>query len=340
MTRRIRYPRGLTRDAKGWRVTVGIGGGKIKRQRFPPTLTLDEAKGKLDEAQTKWKAGRRGTHAGTLDADITRYLRDYCTGRPHHDERQRHLKLWLAQLGKDEHGDDRLRADITKDDVSRVLHDWRLTLEPETCNKRRTALLALYHALDGKGASNPVRDVPKFRVPAPLPRGLPYPKIRKALALVPKGKTKLRLTVLAYTGIRAGQLMRLTPDAYDARNHALLVPGTEKGRGTKPYVLPLSARAEEALKAFAKAEAWGTFTYAPMARMWKTAAMKAGLSASVVPYDLRHSFATAIYRATGDIQATRTLLGHSSLRVTERYMLAAVPMRSRAAIRAFARAGG
>lgn len=333
---RPKFPRGLTRDAKGWRVTVGIGAGKVHRQRLKPsTLTLDEATGKLLEIRKRWKADRKGPARGTFGADVTRYLRDYCLGRPHHDERQRHLQLWTDALGEDTY-----RHTITKDDVSRVLHEWRQTLEPETCNKRRTALLALFHALDGKGASNPVRDVPKFRVPAPLPRGIRYSKIRKALALVPKGKTKLRLAVMAYTGIRAGQLMRLTPDAYDARAHALLVPGTEKGRGTKPYVLPLSARAEEALKAFAKGDAWGSFTTAPMARMWKAAAVKAGLPASVVPYDLRHSFATAIYQATGDIQATRTLLGHSSLRVTERYMLAAVPRRSRAAVRAVARIGG
>jgi hypothetical protein len=33
--------------------------------------------------------------------------------------------------------------------------------------------------LDGKAAPNPVRDVPKFREPDPLPKGIPYPIVRK-----------------------------------------------------------------------------------------------------------------------------------------------------------------
>jgi len=325
-----RLPRGLTRDAKGWRVTVGLGGGRVQRQRFPPTLSREDAEGKLADARKKWRSARGGAGVGSLTADISRYLTDHCTGRPHHDERQRHLELWETALGADT-----LRATIRTDDVARVLNGWRAGgLAADTCNKRRTALLALFHALDGRSGSNPVRDVPKFRPPDALPRGLSYSRIRAALDFLPICKTRARLEVLAYTGIRAGQLMKLTPDAWDHRRHVLTVPGTTKGRGTKPYVVPLMIQARDALKSLDALDAWGPFTWAPMARMWKAAAIKAKLPAHVRPYDLRHSFGTAIYQATGDLQAARKLLGHSSLRVTERYTLAAVPERQRSAIHA------
>jgi len=52
-----------------------------------------------------------------------------------------------------------------------------------------------------------------------------------------------------------------------------------------------------------------------------------------VPYDLRHSFGTAIYRATGDLKITKELMGHSAIRMTERYTLAAVPQRRTAAMK-------
>jgi integrase len=330
--RKPKYPRGLTRDRKGWRITVGIGAGKVHRERRAPMLSFDDAKTALADVRKQWTAGRKGPTKGTLGADVTRYLRDYCTGRPHHDERKRHLDLWTDALGEDTP-----RHSITKDDVARVLHEWRLTLAADTCNKRRTALLALYHALDGRGASNPVREIPKFRAPDALPRGLDYALIERALKKLPSCKTRARLAVLAYTGIRAGQLMKLTPDDWDDQQHVLTVPGTAKGRGTKPYVVPLSERARLALKAFDRLDAWGAFTWAPMARMWKAAAAKAKLPAGTRPYDLRHSFGTAIYKATGDIQAARKLLGHSSLRVTERYTLAAVPAQQLAAVAAFDR---
>jgi hypothetical protein len=159
-----------------------------------------------------------------------------------------------------------------------VLHGWRAAgLAAETCNKRRTALLALFHALDGRGGSNPVRQAPKFRAPDPLPRGLAYDQIEKALAQLPRCKTTARLTLMAYTGMRPGQIMRLTPDDWDHRLHMITVPGTAKGRGTKAYVIPLSSQARAALKEFDALDAWGAFTWAPMARMWKEAWIAATL---------------------------------------------------------------
>jgi len=52
----------------------------------------------------------------------------------------------------------------------------------------------------------------------------------------------------------------------------------------------------------------------------------------VRPYDLRHSFGTAVYRASGDIRATQELLGHSAPALTARYTLGAVDDRLKAAV--------
>ena len=53
-----------------------------------------------------------------------------------------------------------------------------------------------------------------------------------------------------------------------------------------------------------------------------------------VPYDMRHSFGTEVYRSTGDLKVTKEMMGHSTMRMTERYTLAAVPERQRHAVRA------
>jgi site-specific recombinase XerD len=112
------------------------------------------------------------------------------------------------------------------------------------------------------------------------------------------------------------------------------VLGRAKGQGTKPYVVPLSEKATKALQEFARLDAWGQFTCAPMARMWKAAAAQAKLPPDAVPYDLRHSFGAQVFRATGDLKTAKEVLGHASLRTTERYMLAAVPQRRVTAIKA------
>lgn len=322
----MRLPRGITQVTAGWRITLRRHGTRYQR-RFPPSTPLADVEAELATLRQRIGAGK-SQPVGTFAADVTRYLTDYYAGAAGLEERTRHLELWKVVFG------DQPRRDITRDDVSRVLTGWRAAgLAADTCNKRRTALLALYHALDGKGASNPVREIPKFRPPDPLPRGLPYQKIARALKALPICKTRARLAVMAYTGIRHGQLMKLTPDGWDRARHVLMVPGTTKGRGTKPYVLPLSGAAEAALKLLDRLDGWGTFSWAPMARMWKRAAKVAKLPATSVPYDLRHSFGTLIFQKTGDLKTTKELLGHSSLRTTERYMLAAVPLRSQMAIK-------
>lgn len=325
----MRLPRGLTKTAKGWRISLKIG-AKLWQRRLPVSLDEEDAIAELLKLRKTRKAGTTQHPTGTLRGDVTHYLAAYMTGHPAHHERQRHLELWITELGESA-----WRGRINKDDVARVLNQWKASgLAADTCNKRRAALSALYNALDGRGGKNPVRDVPKFRAPEPLPRGIPYALIRRALKKLPKSRTRARLAVMAYTGLRQGQVMKLTPEAWDEKAHILLVPGTAKGRGTKPYTIPLSPAAEDALREFEDLDAWGRFQTAPMARMWREASAKAKLPKGTVPYDLRHSFGTAIYKATGDIKATKALMGHAAIRMTERYMLAAVPERQQKAIAA------
>ena len=55
----------------------------------------------------------------------------------------------------------------------------------------------------------------------------------------------------------------------------------------------------------------------------------------VRPYDLRHSYGTALYRAGGDTRLVKEVLGHSDTRMTERYTLGHVPEAMRAATARF-----
>lgn len=335
-----RYPRGITKRPAGWRIRLGPGGAHGCKS-FPPDTPQATVEAELLKMRQSARAGKQTARAGSLAADIARYLTDYFTGRDALEEVTRHLALWEAALGPDT-----LPDDVQKDDVARVLNGWRgAGLAADTCNKRRTALLAFYNRRNGRSGYNPVREVQRMRPPDPLPRGLPYAQIERALKQLPKCKTRARLRVLAYTGMRPGQVMKMQPDDWDTKHQTLTVRGTGKGRGTKPYVIPLSAQATKALTEFDEVDAWGEFTWAPMGRLWKEAWIAAttgqdrialrGKCAGIptpVPYDLRHSLGTAIYRKTGDLKAAKDLLGHSSIRMTERYTLAAVPERSKKAM--------
>ena len=49
-------------------------------------------------------------------------------------------------------------------------------------------------------------------------------------------------------------------------------------------------------------------------------ASTASIGMKFTPHDLRHTFATELYQATGDLEAVRIALGHSSLKATSIYM--------------------
>ena len=49
-------------------------------------------------------------------------------------------------------------------------------------------------------------------------------------------------------------------------------------------------------------------------------ASESSIGLKFTPHDLRHTFGTELYQATGDLQAVRIALGHSSLKATSIYM--------------------
>lgn len=270
---------------------------------------------------------------------------------PTYKDRESHVLEWIDVFGSE------YRHAITSDRIAAQLARWRteprtvtmtrrggaeqktrqIILSASAVNKRRTALMHLFTVLDGKAAPNPVKDVPKYREPEPLPRGLPYSAITALWNVMGDSKTRARLQVIAYTGLPHAQLAQLKAEHFDAKAATLVVHGRQKGAGTKARVIPLSSHAVKALRAMARTDAWGTFSRSSMHRDFTAACAKvpALKGLKLTPYDLRHSFGTEIYRATGDIRATQALLGHSSPTLTHRYMVAALEPRVLAAVKAF-----
>jgi hypothetical protein len=159
-----------------------------------------------------------GPAKGTLAADVETYLRSK-TSMPSFRDREREIKTWLPRFGA------RPRNTIEYTEIAAQLNEWACEREhghpkysPITLNHRRTALGNLYRTLGGRACYNPVRDVPRLPEPDEVDRAISMSDVRRILAQMetnaaawgPKARSVslsyLRAAILAFTGMRAGEL--------------------------------------------------------------------------------------------------------------------------------------
>jgi integrase len=147
-------------------------------------------------------------------------------------------------------------------------------------------------------------------------------------------KTRIRLEVMAWTGMRPAQLMKLTRAHVNFEERWFVTPRSKKGgkkaRHPRPVVRkPMMADAEAALRPFFDCKREGDFSTSSARRLFVRAvreAEKVGrkLPAGIRPYDLRHSFGTEMLRRTKSLETVAELLDQSTTRMTKRYALGAV----------------
>ena len=348
-------PPGVSVEAgRGYVAQVRLRPFPLKKKRFPfgtPLRVLEtwlaRTRGELEAARAKLQRVSNDPAGGraTFDDDVDRYLETLINPAMHKDTRWQ-FERWLKKAGDDFGRIPRML--ISGDDWRRLVAKWERygipvtpddgyrhrivppgPLAPDTVNKIRACFISFYNTLDGdKTAANPARAIPRRKSKAPEARGLDMDVALRIIDALPAGsRTSARLMLMCVLGLRPVEIMRIQPAKDWNRARAELVVRTAKGGSGR--TVPLNTRATTALELLEARQAWGTFTSAPAARMFHAAVKAAGLDAlePLRPYDLRHSFGTAAYRATGDVKATGAALGHSNLRMTERYIGAAVDER-------------
>lgn len=137
----------------------------------------------------------------------------------------------------------------------------------------------LYKLLDGRRARNPVASVERPVEPRPGPSAVPLEHVVKVFDALTERveqnnrgwKTLARTRVIAATGMRHSQVMRLQRQDIWLENDPPVVLVNQAGKGGKPHWKPLTADGVDALKLFIEKDAFGRFSQSSVYKSWKQA---------------------------------------------------------------------
>jgi len=136
------------------------------------------------------------------------------------------------------------------------------------------------------------------------------------------------VTLLYALGLRISEALALT-----GASHPLPATLRVRGKGGRTRIVPVLPEAAGAVAAYVRLCPHDLRPDAPLFRGVRggplnprliqaatgRARLRLGLPATATPHALRHSFATHLLAAGGDLRAIQTLLGHSSLATTQGY---------------------
>ncbi len=210
-------------------------------------------------------------------------------------------------------------------------------LAASTVARRSSALRRFYRFLvdDGLRSDDPSDVLPKPTLQRPLPRVLAESDVEaifeaagdKAASSEPLALRNLALLELLYgSGLRASEVISLPRGAVRPGQPFLIL----SGKGSKERLVPISGRAEAAVKAWLEnvpaSSIWlfpggrKHLTRVRLFQLVREMAAEAGIAPDrISPHVLRHAFATHLLSGGADLRVLQALLGHADIATTQIY---------------------
>jgi len=201
-----------------------------------------------------------------------------------------------------------------------------------------TIALRHYHRFllgEGLAAADPTIGIKLPKLQSRLPQPLSREDVAKLLAAPAGGRFKsvrnrAILELLYATGLRVSELVGLQASLVGLEAGYLRV----LGKGGRERIVPFGVRAKTAVELYLAARTakfpgvteplflashGGGMTRGNIEAQLKVYAQSAGITRSVSPHILRHSFATHLLSGGADLRAIQEMLGHKRITTTERY---------------------
>jgi integrase len=183
-------------------------------------------------------------------------------------------------------------------------------LSAATVNRRLAVLKAAVHYAWKQGwtPENVSGRIERLREPPGREVYLSAQQIRKLAAAMPSPSLRAAVMLLAYTGLRANELLTL--------GRTDLAPGSlsvRQSKSGKPRLVPVAGPISHLLRHLPLQCSYSALQWA-----FRSARIKAGLP-HVRIHDLRHSCASLLINAGVDLYTVGKILGHSTPATTARY---------------------
>ncbi len=223
---------------------------------------------------------------------------------------------------------------VSRADVGTYIdHLMDKALQPETINAHLNRIRQFYRYLieqEQLDIINPVQGVPKVRVPKPLPKHLQDRQAQAFLEVPKRPRDQAMFLLMLRCGLRVEEVANLTLDVIEFRRRRLWV---QNGKGGKDRIVYVSDDAMDALIEYLKIRPEakgrkvflvekGTYKNQPISvrgiqKRMEYYTKKTNINISC--HHLRHTMATQMLNADSDLETIQDLLGHSSIRTTQRY---------------------
>lgn len=219
--------------------------------------------------------------------------------------------------------------DSTTEDVRQFLHHLRQVknLSIGTVNYFHTCLRFLF----GVTLERPWNDrkIPRLRGYKSMPAILSRQEVKNLLDSVDSMKYKAILSTVYAGGLRVSEVCNLRVKDIDSKNMQIFI---KSAKGNKDRYTILSKTNLEILREYWKTcgkpkewlfpggKAGYPITTSSVRAAMRIAREKAGISKKITVHTLRHGFATHLLEQGENIFRIKTLLGHSSINSTCRYL--------------------
>ena len=209
-------------------------------------------------------------------------------------------------------------------------------LGAKSIQRRLSAIRSFMNYLlrEGMIKNNPAEGVKTPKAPKKLPGVLDIQQISQLLDIQETDPVSLRdkaiMELIYSSGLRLSEIVRLNPIDLNLSDKSLTVIG----KGDKTRMLPIGNEAIKSLRSWlscrnelANPEEEALFVGSRGNRLSRRSiqsrikhwARKNGIQQDVYPHLLRHSFATHMLEASGDLRAVQELLGHKDISTTQVY---------------------